>query len=401
MATAVVMLAVAPAAAQAGPSTFVTDLGSPYPTGSNSYGVVATDLNADGAPDLAVVNGTSSDLSVYLRQPGGGFVQESGSPFSGLSGPNYAAAGNFYPAPDTRTDLAVANFVNSTVSVLIRNESGGFSDEPNGGSPLPVGGQTGTVASADFGGDSRPDIVASDFTNGRIRVFIRQLTGFSQRETVTVGAQPRQFGLGDFNGDGQTDLAVANFGSDTVTVLIGDRDRGFAVEATIPVGDGPNAVGAGDFNGDGRVDLAVSNQLSDSVQLLLRNGANTGFDGQARRSGFRMPRLNVAVADFDGDGRADVAVTGNGAGTVTVLDGGTVAGTPIPIGNAYGITSASFNGDARPDLAVTSDTAPGAVRVLLNTTIRRSPHRPRPRPRRRRPLPPRRCRRRSRARPST
>ena len=52
-----------------------------------------------------------------------------------------------------------------------------------------------------------------------------------------------------------------------------------------------------------------------------------------------------------------------------MLDGGTTPATQIPIGNAYGITAANFNGDARPDLAVTSDTAPGAVRVLLNTTI--------------------------------
>ena len=121
-------------------------------------------------------------------------------------------------------------------------------------------------------------------------MFIRQLTGFSQRETITVGANPRQFGIGDFNGDGQSDVAVANFGSDTVTVLIGDRDRGFTPEATIPVGDGPDAVAAGDFNGDGRVDLAVSNLNSDTVQLLLRNAANTGFDAQARRSRFRTRR---------------------------------------------------------------------------------------------------------------
>jgi hypothetical protein len=379
LALAAALLAMTPAVAEAGPSTFSTDLGSPYPTGANSYGVVATDFNVDGALDLAVVNGTSSDLSVYLGQPGGGFLQESGSPFDGLVGPNYAAAAPFYPDGDPLPDLAVANFNTGSVSVWIRNPTGGFSDEPNGGSPLPVGGQTGSVATADLGGDARADIVATDMTNGRIRVFIRQITGFTQRETITVGASPRQLTIGDFNGDGQADVATANLNSDNVTVLIGDRERGLTPEATIPVGDGPDAVAAGDFNADGRVDLAVSNLNADTVQLLLRNAANTGFDAGAPVAVPDAP-LNLAAADFDADGRADVAVTSNGGGAVTILDGGTTPGTPIAIGNAYGITTADFNADARPDLAVTSDTAPGSVRVLLNTTVPVQPPPPPPPP---------------------
>ncbi len=379
LATAVAALAIAPASAQAGPSTFVTDLGSPYPTGANSYGVVATDFNTDGALDLAVVNGTSSNLSVYLRQPGGGFVQEPGSPFAVGPGPNYAAAATFYPAGDPLPDLAVANYNNGSVSVLIRNPTGGFSDEPNGGSPITTGGQAGTVASADFNADGRPDFVVSDYLNGLIRVFLRQIAGFGVRETVTVGTNPRQFAIGDFNGDGQPDLAVANLGSDTVSILIGDPQRGLTTEATIPVGDQPAGLGTGVFNGDGRIDVAVANAASDSVQLLLRNAANSGFDAGTPVGVPDVP-LNIATADFDGDGRADVAVTSNAAGAVTVLDGGTVPGTPIPIGNAYGITAANFDGDSRTDLAVTSDTAPGAVRVLLNTTQPTQPPPPPPPP---------------------
>ncbi|HET6547159.1 MAG TPA: VCBS repeat-containing protein, partial [Solirubrobacter sp.] len=55
--------------------------GSPYPTGADPYAVYTADFNADGRPDLAVENGTSSDVNVYLRQSGG-FVQEAGSPIS-------------------------------------------------------------------------------------------------------------------------------------------------------------------------------------------------------------------------------------------------------------------------------------------------------------------------------
>ncbi len=369
---ATAFLALAPAAAIAAPSTFVTDLGSPYETESNTYGVVATDFNGDGALDLAAVNGTSSNLSVYLRQPGAGFLEEAGSPFPLGAGPNYAAAATFYPAGETLPDLAVANYNSpATVSILIRNASGGFSSEPNGGSPIPISSatfrQAGTVASADFNADGRSDFVVSDYANGRVHVFLRQLTGFTARETITVGANPRQFALGDFNGDGQPDLAVANLGSDTVSILIGDAGRGFATEVTIPVGDEPSGLGTGDFNGDGRIDVAVANSRSDTVQLLLRNAANTGFDAAAAVAVPSLP-LNIATGDYDSDGRTDVAVTSNGAGAVTILGSGTVPETPIPVGNAYGITAADFNADGRADLAVTADTAPGSVRVLLNTT---------------------------------
>src|SRR5215207_11324310 len=216
LALAAALVAVVPATAEAAPSTFAVDLGSPYETESNTYGVTAADFNGDGALDLAAVNGTSSNVNVFLRQPGAGFVEE-GSPVPVGAGPNYVAAANFYPAGETLPDLAVANFnFPGSVSILIRNASGGFSDEPNGGSPIPIGtsGQAGTVASADFNADGRSDYVVSDYFNGLIRVFLRQLTGFSARETITVGTNPRQFALGDFNGDNQPDLAVANLGSD-------------------------------------------------------------------------------------------------------------------------------------------------------------------------------------------
>lgn len=357
-----------PAAAQAGPSTFVTDLGSPYPSGTVTDGVVATDFNGDGALDLAAVNAESNDVSVYLRQPGGGFVQEPGSPFAVGIGPNYVAAAPFYPDGEALPDLAVANFVSGTVSVLIRNPTGGFSDEPNGGSPIGIGGgRTASVASADFNVDGRPDFVAADWDQARIRVFLREITGFSTGQTVTVGANPRQFGIGDFNGDNRPDLAVANLGGDTVSVLINHPVNGLTAEPALQTGDQPAAVGAGDFNADGRTDLAVVSFGADHVQLFLRNTTNTGFTA-ANPVAVADGPVNVAVADYDRDGRSDAAVTSNTAGAVTVLDGGTTPAAPIAITNAYGITAADFNTDGRPDLAVTSDTRPGALRVLLNTT---------------------------------
>ena len=115
---AAVFLALAPASASA--ASFVQGLGSPYPVGVAPFGVVPTDFNGDGATDVAVVNGTSSTLSVYLRQ-GSGFVQETGSQYP-LNGPNFAASADFNA--DGRPDLAVANYAGDYVSILLRTRDG-------------------------------------------------------------------------------------------------------------------------------------------------------------------------------------------------------------------------------------------------------------------------------------
>src|SRR4051794_35649871 len=57
----------------------LTPEGSAYPTGTDPYSLNVADFNGDGRPDVATVNGTSGNVSVFLRQPGG-FAQEAGSP---------------------------------------------------------------------------------------------------------------------------------------------------------------------------------------------------------------------------------------------------------------------------------------------------------------------------------
>src|SRR4051794_12430331 len=69
--------------------------GGTYPTGSDPYAVYAADFNADGRNDIAVLNGSSSTVNVYLRQPGGGFAQEGGAAVPVVIGPSYGAVGDF------------------------------------------------------------------------------------------------------------------------------------------------------------------------------------------------------------------------------------------------------------------------------------------------------------------
>jgi hypothetical protein len=354
-------------------ASFTSEAGSPYAAGDSPFGLVTADFDSSGRPDVAAINGNGSTVNVYLRQAAGGFAQDVGSPFGGVSGPDFGAAADFNG--DGRPDLAIANFVGSNAGIFLRQPAGGFALE--GGSPSP-GGRAGALAAADFNGDTRPDVAVSNYDGATISVFLRQANNtFALESGISVGANPRYIAAADFNGDGLPDLAISNLGSGTVSVLLRNAtNTGFVADAGSPiaVGTQPAGLATGDFNGDGRTDLAVANSQSSSVSVLLRQ-AGGGFapDAGSPYSVGAVP-VGLAAADFNGDGSNDLAVASNGAGQVTVLlhqaAGGFAvdAGSPMAVPNAYFPAAADFNGDGKPDLAVSQAAVAGAVAILLNTT---------------------------------
>jgi hypothetical protein len=350
-------------------ASFAPEAGSPYTAGTAPFGVVTGDFDGNGGQDVAAINGTSSNLSVLLRQPAGGFAAEAGSPFATGGGPNFGAVADFNA--DGRPDVAVAAFTGANATIMLRQAAGGFAAEA--GSPSP-GGRASAVASADFNGDGRPDVAVANWDGGTISVFLRQAnnTFVAEGGGIDVGANPRYIVASDFNHDGQPDLAVVNQGSSTVTVLLRQLG-GFTVEgAPIPVGAVPAGMASADFNGDGLPDLAIANSGDGAVTVLLRQ-AGGGFAAEA---GSPIPvgagPIGLATGDFDGNGHPDLAVASNTAGAVTVLlrqaGGGFAAdGAPIAVPNAYSPAVADFNGDGKPDLAVSSD-GTNSLYILLNTS---------------------------------
>jgi type II secretory pathway component GspD/PulD (secretin) len=133
------------------------------------------------------------------------------------------------------------------------------------------------------------------------------------------------------------------------------------------VGHSPSAIAVGDFNGDGKLDLAVTNEADNTVSILLGNGDGS-FQTQTTFATGLGPDAVVA-ADFNGDGKLDLAVAnltdntisiflGNGDGTFA--SGGTITGINTPVA----MISGDFRNAGKTDLAVV-DQADGLVSVLL------------------------------------
>jgi FG-GAP-like repeat/Abnormal spindle-like microcephaly-assoc'd, ASPM-SPD-2-Hydin len=132
-------------------------------------------------------------------------------------------------------------------------------------------------------------------------------------------------------------------------------------------------VTAADFNGDGKLDLAVSdlNPLSYPVSILLGNGDGTF---QTRKGYPSTGTGTPQVGDINGDGILDL-VLANSSGPIVLLgkgDGTFQTGTLFSTLSANSETLADFNGDGRLDLAV-GGYGSGQVPILLQTTVALSP----------------------------
>ena len=72
------------------------------------------------------------------------------------------------------------------------------------------------------------------------------------------------------------------------------------------VGTNPRFVAIGDFNGDGKADIATANEGSNTVSVLL--GTGSGSFAAATNFTVGVAPASVAIGDFNGDGKADIAV---------------------------------------------------------------------------------------------
>ncbi len=232
------------------------------------------------------------------------------------------------------------------------------------------------VLAADFDNDGKMDVAIS-FDSG-ISIFLGKGDGtFQPKFALPTGAGPTALTIGLFNAGNTLDLA-ASTGNNDVAFLKNNNGSSFDPLVAVGTGTSPEGAAAGDFDGDGKLDVAVSIASDNSLDILFGDG-NLAFTRVNYPSGAKLsgPR-NLVAADFNKDGKADLAFANFAGDNVTVWtnSGSTTRSLLFPSGNAknltlpagataQGVHAADFNSDTLPDIAVPN---PGTknVSVFLN-----------------------------------
>ncbi len=243
-----------------------------YTLGEPMSGIEAADFNADGSLDLAITNQISGVSPVVLGYGKGAFNTAGDLYASGFA--QGVAVGDFNA--DGKLDAAVASggtakYPASGVAVSLGNGDGTFTEA--NGSPMAVGNYLSAIVTGDFNGDGKLDLAMTDSAGNAVIILLGNGDGtFRAPTTIAAGNSPNAIVATDFNDDGKLDLAIANFGDGTITLLLGNGDGTFieAMGSPYAVGRGPFQIAAADFNGDGKLDLAVANGTDGTVSILLQ-----------------------------------------------------------------------------------------------------------------------------------
>jgi hypothetical protein len=344
-----------------------------YATGQGPETVAVGDFNGDGRLDVVTGNTLSqaNTVSVLLGKADGTFAPHVDYPAGGA--PASVAVGDFNG--DGKLDIVVLyGSSDATVGVLLGNGDGTFkpvltSTAGAGGTGISVG---------DFNGDGKLDVAIADDLTNNVEVMLGKGNGsFNAPVSYPTGNSPRMVAIADYNGDGHLDLATVNYGDETISVLLGTGTGTFGTHMdTATKQQGCISIAAGDLRNKGLIDLVAGCQTLGQVVVLLGNGNGTfkAAKDYAVPAGVDI----VALGDFNGDGKLDVAVTNGGSGgSVSVLTGtgsGTLKKTVTSYGTNFapiGLAVGDFNGDGTIDLVTADSGSPfgttiGNISVLLS-----------------------------------
>lgn len=234
------------------------------------------------------------------------------------------------------------------------------------------------AALGDFDGNGVQDLVTAN-SSGNVSVLLSAGGAtFGSPTNFTMGNTPRAVAAADFNGDGKKDVATASAGHEAVFVRLGTADAVpltdmFGPEAGYQVGVGPYSVAVSDFNGDGKIDLATANRSDINYDVSILLGTGSGTFSAATHFAMGSGSIFVVAGDLNGDGRQDIVTADYDSNNVSIRlgdgTGGFGTASSIAVGtNPRSLALADLNADGKLDLAVTNLSS-NNVSILLGNGL--------------------------------
>ena len=304
--------------------------------GTHPKGIVVADFDGDGKLDLAVANSDQNGIAVFLNRGSGIFATPMTAPIittvnlDSSLGLNVGslAVGDFNE--DGKPDLVVGTIAGSQASiVLLGNGDGTFRQQP----PIPNSFGFLRAKVADLNGDGHQDLVFA--MNGSLGVSLGNGDGtFGAMTVLPSGSFPGLYlglAVADFNGDGKLDIAATDFGSPfggfgTLVFYAGNGDGTFAAPTavTLAISSFPGSLASGDFNADGKQDLLIG--FPSAAFIVFGNGDgsfNLAFDSirfvySGNFATFTTNSVTVFAADLRQNGKFDAVTSDFDIGTLQI-----------------------------------------------------------------------------------
>jgi hypothetical protein len=344
------------------------------PAGESPEVVASGDINDDTRIDAVVAQGTWNDtLYVFLQNAIGNLVFSAKYPaWDRAEGIDIGDINN-----DNRNDIVIADFANDQLVYFLQNASGTF----DGPFVHPAANSPDGVKIGDINSDNRNDVVVCHWNEDSLGVFYQNASG--NLDPMTTYYAPHagydEVEIGDIDNDSDLDVVFmrGQLSGDHILVFKQNASGTLDPHICYDVPSLPHGIAIGDLNNDNRNDLAVTyggNQPSSKLGVFYQDTAGSLSVFQEYPA-YDIPEP-VEIADFDLDGRNDVALLNGGWMRMSVYQQNASGSLNpyqlfnIPYASHYnpqGLDIGDINNDGKPDVVI-ADYNNGLV-YLINASL--------------------------------